>query len=145
MNQVVKNMLPRITPHVLTVLVTRAEELPGLWVSHCLNLDVISQGETIPKAVEALKEAVLMVMNEDESEGLDPFDRERAPEECWHLLGQIMREGVPVDSVEDERTIEAVVTQFRVLRVEQTQLEQVPEPWQVAAIRGSSDIRCSRS
>ena len=59
----------RITPHVLTVLVSRAEDLPGIWVSHCLNLDVISQGETIPEAIEAIKEAVLMVLNEDESEG----------------------------------------------------------------------------
>lgn len=135
----------RITPHVLTVLVSRAEDLPGIWVSHCLNLDVISQGETIPEAIEAIKEAVLMVLNEDESEGLDPFGRERAPEECWHLLSRVMREGVPVDSIKDQETIEAMVTQLRVFQVARTELEQVPPPWQVAALRGTSDLRCSRS
>ena len=127
------------TTHTISVLVTRAKDLPGVWVSHCLNLDVISQGESIRGALEAIEEAVLMVLNEDESEGLDPFDRERAPDEYWDEMSRIMREGVSVQAVTDENQICAVVTQLRFVRIPAAAIERMPEAWQIAAIRRDGD------
>jgi predicted RNase H-like HicB family nuclease len=133
------------TQHIVSILVTRAEDLPGVWVSHCLNLDVISQGNSIREALEAVQEAVLMVLNDDESEGLDPFDRERAPDDCWQQLFKIMREGVPAQSVPDENEICALVTQMRFLRLPGAAVERMPEAWEFAALRQFNEQRCHKA
>ena len=54
-----------------------------VWVAHALLIDVISQGDTTEQAMEALREAVTMVVKDDLGEGRQPTDRDRAPLELW--------------------------------------------------------------
>lgn len=69
----------------LCILLTRDESI-GSWTAHCLELDVVSQGPTIPTAITAAIEAVEMVIKDDCDNGLDPLDRSVAPQEYWHEL-----------------------------------------------------------
>ena len=137
--------LVEASPHIVSILVTRAEDLPGVWVSHCLNLDIVSQGDSIHEALDAIVEAVLMVLNDDESEGLDPFDRDRAPDECWQQMGRIMRDGIPMQSIQDKDTVCALVTQMRFWRIPKNSVERMPEAWQIAALREFNEHRCHNS
>ncbi len=125
--------VPLPTSRTLVVLVTRAEDVPGLWVSHCLNLDVISQGETLGAALDAVKEAVEMVLDDDLARGADPFERGPAPDECWQQMNEVMRAGVPASTMPDESMIGALVTQLTVYCVASHPVEQMPLPWQIAA------------
>jgi len=126
---------------ILRVLVTRSEQIPGTWVAHCLDLDVVTQGEGIRGAMDMLVEAVMMVVEDDLKAGLDPFERPDAPEECWEQYSRIMRHGRPLDSVPSDKRdqVSVVVAQLHLLVRRQTQsvpvapeLSTLPEPWQIA-------------
>jgi hypothetical protein len=75
------------------VLVHPAEDLPGAWVAHALDFDVISQGESAEHAMMMVVEAVGMVLEEDFADGCDPYAR-RAPAPFWERLQSIMKHGV---------------------------------------------------
>lgn len=77
----------------LWVLVTREEGLPG-WGAHVLDLDVVTQGDTLDHAVAMAEEAAAMTLADDLARGLDPL-RRRAPPADWEALHQIQREGTP--------------------------------------------------
>ncbi|HEY1555814.1 MAG TPA: hypothetical protein VGF94_13340 [Kofleriaceae bacterium] len=77
------------------MLIEPAEDVPGLWVSHCLNFDVIAQGENPLEALESLREAVTLMVSDDLLNGRDPQERV-APEEEWNKLARIMKNGKPV-------------------------------------------------
>ena len=127
----------------LAVLVTPAEDLPGVWVSHCLPLDLISQGESIEQAVEAIAEVILMVVDDDLKNNQDPLARDSAPREYWEMLEQIRMHGVPVEDVPADATIRALVTYMRVERtlhlVLDPEVVQLPQMWQVASLES---LRC---
>jgi predicted RNase H-like HicB family nuclease len=74
------------------IVVEPAEDIPGLWVSHCLDFDVISQGETPQDAIDAVTEAVAMTVVDDLHSDLDPSER-RAPAEFWDRLVHILKHG----------------------------------------------------
>ena len=40
----------RVAEALFTVLVTPAKDVPGQWVAHCLQLDVVTQGDSISHA-----------------------------------------------------------------------------------------------
>lgn len=81
------------------VFVEPAEDIPGLWVAHCLDFDVISQGESPKSAVDSVTEAVAMTVVDDLENGLDPNDR-RAPAEFWDQLAHVLRHGNQVKLTE---------------------------------------------
>lgn len=69
----------------LTYLIFPSGEIPGVWIGHCLEIDVVSQGKEGDGAESALQmtlEAAAITIEFDRREGRDPFDR-MAPEECW--------------------------------------------------------------
>lgn len=76
----------------LWVVVRPAPDLPKTWVAHCLDLDVISQGDSPLHAIDSVFEAVRMTVDSDLERGADPFAR-RAPEENWTDLWSIVRRG----------------------------------------------------
>jgi hypothetical protein len=78
------------------IVVEPSKDIPGVWLSHCLNFDVISQGETPQHALEAVCEAVEMVIVDDLTEHLDPLERGPAPHEDWERLGRIISAGTPI-------------------------------------------------
>jgi predicted RNase H-like HicB family nuclease len=87
----------------LSVLVTPAADLPGQWVAHCLQLDLMSQGESIEHAFKMICEACELAMNSDLEDDLDPFDREPAPDDAWEPYYRIMKNAVPLSRVPPER------------------------------------------
>lgn len=62
-----------------------APDIPGVLISHCLNYDVMSQGDSIKDAVDMLKEAVDIALTSDG--GLHTLEEYLAPKECW--VGEI--------------------------------------------------------
>jgi predicted RNase H-like HicB family nuclease len=139
------DMLAEATLHVL---VTPAEDIPGQWVAHCLNLDVVTAGESIEHALEMAREAVLEVVADDLKHDLNPLDRASAPTECWEIATAMMHHGTPLANVADRTQIRAVLAQLQVLvpRAALPSLAQPPVPlgvmappaWQIAAL---SDLR----
>lgn len=67
---------------IVTVVIARAEDLPGQWVAHCLDFDIISHGATVEEAARMVIEATKMTIEDDARAGLDPTTR-RAPEDHW--------------------------------------------------------------
>jgi hypothetical protein len=74
------------------VVVRRADDVPGQWVSHCLDYDVVSQGDSLDHAMKMVVESTTIVVADDVSKGRDPMSR-RAPEACWEELWAVVRTG----------------------------------------------------
>lgn len=77
------------------IVIEPAQDVKGLWVSHCLNFDVISQGEDPQSALEGLKEAIAMTVLDDLIAGLEPRER-AAPLEDWQKLERVLTKGAPI-------------------------------------------------
>jgi predicted RNase H-like HicB family nuclease len=73
------------------VVVSPAERVPGEWLAHCLDLNIMSQGRSLSHALDMMIEAVELVVDEDCKAGLDPFDRS-APAEDWAEWSEHMRD-----------------------------------------------------
>jgi hypothetical protein len=81
-------------PFDLHVVFWPAEDVPGQWLAHCLELDVVSQGNSLPHALEMLKEAVGEVLVSDLQKRLDPM-RRRAPQEDWDRMWGMLKGANP--------------------------------------------------
>lgn len=62
-----------------------AEDLPGQWVAHCLDFDVMSQGDSLRHSLAMLSEALTIVVHES-----DLSRHKRAPEEDWEEFRKVM-------------------------------------------------------
>lgn len=62
-----------------------APDLPGQWIAHCLDFDVVTQGNSLPHTMTMAHEAITMTICDDLDEGRDPAER-RAPQEFWNEL-----------------------------------------------------------
>jgi predicted RNase H-like HicB family nuclease len=72
------------------VVVAPAEDVPGEWLAHCLDLNVMSQGRSLFHALDMIVEAVDLVLEEDFKAGLDPFGRSASPED-WAAFAEHMK------------------------------------------------------
>ena len=132
----------------LKVLVSRAADLPGQWLGHCLDLDLMSQGNSIDEAMESMVEIVSLAMVEDLKEGLDPFQvREGAPEACWQEWMQITATGRPLSALTADQvsSVRALAVQVQLeLEIKQQpslvpltlrdHMQLSPPAWQLAAL-----------
>ncbi len=57
-------------------------ETPGVWIGHCLEVDVVSQGDGPEHALVMVMEATAITIEYDRREGRYPF-RRCAPAEYW--------------------------------------------------------------
>ncbi len=78
----------------LNVFLTRAPDVAGQWVGHCLEVDVVSQGRSMKEAFEATREAVELVLLDDLGAGREPT-RRSAPREEWEAAYAAVRTGCP--------------------------------------------------
>jgi len=62
-----------------------APDLPGQWVSHCLELDLISQGNDPQQALDMIADAIELMAEENIKHGRPPFTFRSAPPEAWEL------------------------------------------------------------
>ena len=77
----------------LWFVVKRAEDLPDQWVAHCLDLDVVTQGNGAAHALRMLGEACVMTIMHALEAGKDPLAGQRAPDEYWNELYDMMERG----------------------------------------------------
>src|SRR4051812_46180281 len=78
------------------VLVEQAQDIPGTWVAHFLDFDVISHGESPKDALDCVAEAVVMAVTDDLNDARDPSMRPRAPEQYWDRLVRVLKHGEEV-------------------------------------------------
>jgi predicted RNase H-like HicB family nuclease len=79
-------------------IIQPAEDIPGQWVAHCLDFDVVTFGSSVEQALKLLHDATAMTISDDLNRGADPADRQ-APQELWTPLYRIIREGERFDTV----------------------------------------------
>lgn len=133
-------MLKELAGTTLVAVVTPSESIPGQWIGHCLTIDVVTQGTSIAHAFEMLEEAVLLSVEDDLGRGLDPLTRPQAPPECWKIVQDVVRSGVPLGQLEND-TVQAALG-YMLLLVPVDSLPQLkphpelipPPAWQIAAL-----------
>jgi hypothetical protein len=115
----------------LWVLARPSEDIPDQWSVHCLDLDIVSAGDSLEDALEMIVEAVGMCVADDLKRGLDPFGRNRAPQEYWDELERVTSRGsygLPPTGMPA-----AVATQLRLESVQPDGhapgLERLPPAW----------------
>lgn len=65
----------------LVIDIHPAEDLEGQWIADIQPVDIITQGNSMVHAIEAAAEAVQMCWEDDQSRGLDFWDRGRVRRE----------------------------------------------------------------
>src|SRR5258706_5776124 len=92
------------------VLMQPASNVPGEWLAHCLDFDVMSQGNSPSHALEMIFEAINITVEEDLRARRDPFAR-RAPDEEWKTLWSIVNSGrrTPVEELLKNATAETTI------------------------------------
>lgn len=75
------------------VLVKPSVDLPGQWTAHCLDFDIVTQGESVEHAMAMIQEAVEICICDDLNAGCDPHDRGTTPEEDWAEWKAVLRRG----------------------------------------------------
>ena len=131
-----------------SVLICPAQDLPGQWVAHCLNWDLVSQGASPSHAMRMIAEAVVLAIDEDLSADLDPSERKPAPAELWELFWKTQQTGTriapgDVDTLPGSR--DTVIATVMYLTAEPSAVDEtsrdvpswVPPPFVIAAIRDS--------
>jgi hypothetical protein len=114
------------------LMVKPSASLPGTWVAHVLDVDIVTQGDSLGDAIEMAVDAYVMALLDDLTKGRDPRARRRAPPECWEELEHVMQRGERVEGAEAGLDVpaeraECVVAQLAV-RVTQAERSAAPEP-----------------
>ncbi len=115
------------------VVAKPAPDMPGWWIAHCLDIDVITQGDSLEDALSSIPEAVGMTLADDLKAGRDPLQR-RAPPEYWAELAEIQRSGDPFivsrDSLQfQSQSMDAMAVQVRVTMAAAPVVREVPWMW----------------
>lgn len=103
---------------VVSVLIYPAADILNVWVAHCLDLDIVSQGapnEGFESASECIAEAIMLACQWDRNQQLDPFEcRKPAPEDDWDEFTRIEFYGAPFDHIKDPSKIYKIATYFKI-------------------------------
>lgn len=92
------------------VYISKAEDVPGCWVAHCIDFNIISTGDSPNHALEMVHEAVGTALADDLSRGLDPnARRSECSSEDWNPLLQLMNRHTKVPV----REMDAAATSFK--------------------------------
>jgi len=98
------------------VYIVQDEELPHIWVAHCLDYNIVSQGSTPMEAYEMVREAMQYALSEDLKRGLDPeARRNECDAEDWQPLYGLFdnHRKIPVGSV-DESAQQKTASRFAI-------------------------------
>ena len=96
------------------IVLREAPDVPGTWIGHCLELDVVSQGDSPAHALSMTIEAIGIVLEGDAESGLDPR-RRRAPEEDWEEFGALLGRSTPLPGPNALRAIEGLTDHLEAL------------------------------
>ena len=103
---------------MVSVLLSRSDQVEGQWVAECLDIGLVTQGDSVQHAMEMMLEAVMLVIAEDLRALRETFDsRWRRPSEDkhWRTYARVLSEGSPV-SIEDTSRCQAVAAALLVHR-----------------------------
>lgn len=73
-----------------------APDMPGEWLTHSLDLDIIAQGSSPQAAFQSLEESILEMIAFRLSRGLRPVEWNSAPDDVW-VLAEKAAGGVVLD------------------------------------------------
>lgn len=136
----------------LRYVITPAEDIPGEWVSVCLDLGIVSQGPNPEAAIENLAESIEMAVDDDFENGWNPLDRNPAQAEYHELFDRIWRSGTPVSHVAENEKACAIVGHIWVYRPEHpamsvdapvqpsVQIETLSQMWDLERLRNSDPV-----
>lgn len=83
------------------VMIERSEDGDG-WTGHCLEFDIVSQGDSPQQAIDMVREATAMALLDDQNDGVEPNEvRSEAPVEYWQSLFELIKNGerIPLSKV----------------------------------------------
>jgi predicted RNase H-like HicB family nuclease len=81
--------------YFLRVVVRATPDLPGQWVAHCLDFDVVTQGNDPTHAFAMMQEAASMFALHELNAGRDPAAC-AAPDEDWQELNRLVSRSHPL-------------------------------------------------
>lgn len=129
------------------LVLVNPSEIAGQWVAHCLNLDVVTQGDSVQHAFAMVEEAVRLVIEDDLAQGLDPLERPQAPEDRWQVANSVLKSGHPLPSIDDPSKISGAVGYLSLVvpigalpahaKPMLPEVRVIPPAWQIAALRDS--------
>ena len=105
-------------PRMVSVLVSRSDQVEGQWVAECLDIGLVTQGDSVKHAIEMTLEAVMLVIEEDLRAQRDTFSalwRLPSEDKRWRTYARVLSEGSPV-SIEDTSRCQAVAAALLVHR-----------------------------
>lgn len=82
--------------HTLSILCRPAEDVRNCWVAHCLDVDVVTQGNDPAHALAMVCEAAIIYFGYAIAHGRDPFERQ-APDEYWQAFDKALEHGTPIE------------------------------------------------
>jgi hypothetical protein len=86
-------MIKKSYQYTFWALFYPSEELPKQWIAHCLNLDIVTQGNSLKHAINMLLEAVQLILEDQR----DICKYEMAPREDWKKLSKVISKGKLTD------------------------------------------------
>jgi predicted RNase H-like HicB family nuclease len=86
-----------------SVLIQAAPDVGGQWLAHCLNWDLVSQGDSPKHAIEMIVEAIVIAVEDDRAAGLDPSDRPSAKREAWDRFLSVQQSGIRIAAADIEK------------------------------------------
>ena len=87
----------------LSVLLLSAPDVPGEWISHCLDWDIVSQGRSPQHAMAMLCEAIMLSIQEDISDDMSDQPRPKAPDELWKQFAAVRKRGTQLSAAALEK------------------------------------------
>jgi len=117
------------------VIARPSKDVEGQWVGHCLEFDVVSQGDSLDHAIRRVLDATTMVVADDLHKHRDPRQR-RAPEDYFETLSRVISSGqkVPLDlALADKRRKRIYAIPFRLALQAESRAPKKAKPKAVPA------------
>ena len=125
-----------------------SKDVDGQWVAHCLNFDIVSQGNSLMHARDMLIEAVALSLMDDFEAGRDPIARPSAPKEYWDKMKHVLEKGerVKFSEVPTKGSITVATVIGLEIRIEKREVQipnskdiEIPPAYLIDAMSSSSD------
>jgi predicted RNase H-like HicB family nuclease len=105
------------------VVISPAGDVPGEWLAHCLDLNIMSQGRSLAHALDMMIEAIDLVAAEDHAAGLDPRER-TAPKEQWDEFAEHMRSAEMTTLADVIEELEELRLWLKATAVQETKIDE---------------------
>lgn len=131
-----------------SILIRQEAGLEGQWVAHCLNLDLVSQGNSPSDAVRMILEATSIAVIDDMKAGLDPAGRSPAPKDLWDLFARTQQSGTRIAAADVDRLaaskslVVALIAYMHVAEQRAEASDRLPPPFMIADLQNGENAAC---